>query len=62
MPVYLTVDKRSDGLMQMSIGDGNLGYRIAGPKYDGTSKTVLQRELTLRDKKEIESFLRTIKG
>ncbi len=58
MEIYLTVDqRRSDGAFQMSIGTADSGYRIAGPKYDGTNRSVLRRKLTKRDADEIRSYL-----
>ncbi len=60
MAVYLSVDIRDDGAVQLSIGDDGGGYRIAGPKYDGTGKTILRRTLTPRDRDEIRSYLRRV--
>jgi hypothetical protein len=58
MKVYLTVDKRTcDGAIQISIGNDRMGYRIAGPKYDGSGKTLLKKELSERDREEIRSWL-----
>ena len=57
--VVLTVDRRGDGQLQVAITADGLGYRIAGPKYDGSGKTVLRHVLTERDKDEIQSYLRT---
>lgn len=60
--IYLSIDRRSDGQLQMSIGeqgaDGSgTGYRIAGPKYDGSGKTLLKHFITPRDKEEILLYL-----
>ena len=60
---YISVDK--DGWtkgFQLSIGvenekGGGHGYRIAGPKFNGTSSTVLKHHLTERDAREIRAFL-----
>ena len=66
MKIYISVDKRSyDGALQVSIGKsdddgGGHGYRIAGPKYDGSGKQLLCHTLTQRDKEEIISYLNEI--
>lgn len=58
MDVFITVDQRgSDGAFQMSIWASDVGYRIAGPKYDGTNRPILRRKLTKRDADEIRSYL-----
>lgn len=50
------------GGLQLSIdiegknGDG-CGYRLAGPKYNGSSSTVFKHKLNERDAKEIRSYL-----
>lgn len=65
MPICITVDKRGDGQLQVSIckqdadGSGH-GYRIAGPKYDGSGKALLKHVINERDKSEIESYLREV--
>ncbi|MFJ2676339.1 hypothetical protein [Streptomyces sp. NPDC087525] len=33
------------------------GYRLAGPKYNGSSKNLIRRELDERDAKEIRAML-----
>ena len=60
MGIFISVDQRSDGAVQVSISDENGGYRIAGAKYDGTGKTLLKRELTASDANEIKRYLRAI--
>ena len=57
---YISVDRRKvDGALQISIGKENShGYRIAGPKYDGNSETLLKVFLSEAEKKEIRSYLR----
>lgn len=56
--VVLKVSKdRWTGGLQLSIGDGHGGYRIAGPKFNGSSETILSRTLTERDAEEIRSYL-----
>ena len=62
MTVYLSVDR--DGLtggIQLCIGDGNGGYRIAGPKYCGQSETLKKITLTKIDVQEIRAYLRKVK-
>src|SRR5690349_17639563 len=59
--VVLSVDK--DGLtggFQLSIGDDRTGYRIAGPKYCGQSKSVFEHRITPRDAGEIHSYIREL--
>lgn len=58
MAVYLEVTK--DGWtkgIQLSINDGNGGYRIAGPKFNGSSTTLLKRVLDERDCRELEAYI-----
>ena len=56
--IAITVDRRSyDGALQIAIGDGSTGFRIAGPKYDGAGTTLLRRVLTERDAREIKEWL-----
>lgn len=45
------------GGIQLSIGDKNGGYRIAGPKFNGSGKPLLEHRLTERDAKEIRYYL-----
>lgn len=43
--------------LQLSIDDDDGGYRLAGPKFNGSSETLLQYKLTsLRDIDEIEAY------
>lgn len=60
---YIVVD--SDGWtggMQLSIdwvgqdGDG-VGYRLAGPKFNGSSSTIMRHRLSERDIAEIQRYL-----
>ena len=61
-PVYLTVDRREvDGALQVSINHDSSGYRIAGAKYDGSSRTLLKRKLTKSDVDVIRGYLRKVK-
>ena len=56
--VFLFVDK--DGFskgFQVSIGTDDGGYRIAGPKYNGSSKSLIKHELDERDVAEIKKYL-----
>lgn len=57
--VCFTVDR--DGWtdsLQLSIGDDDGGYRLAGPKYNGSSKSLLRRPLTARDCNELEAYIK----
>jgi len=60
MTVEITVDR--DGLtngLQLSIGDSSGGFRLSGPKFNGSSKTLLRFPLTnARDLDEIEAYCR----
>jgi len=65
MTVYISIDQRSDGQLQIGINKedpdgGGHGYRIAGPKYDGSGKTLLKHKITKRDVDEIRSYLRAV--
>lgn len=56
--VFLTVDR--DGWtkgIQISIGTADSGYRIAGPKYNGSSASLVNHRLSERDIREIQTFL-----
>ena len=65
MPDKLIMEVTRDGWtgrLQMSIsqldenGAGD-GYRIAGPKFNGSSESLLRRELDERDAAEIRAYL-----
>lgn len=61
--VVLTVDRRDvDGALQVAINCGRVGFRIAGPKYDGAGRTLLRKRLTKRDAQEIAYYLKKIKA
>ncbi len=65
MAIVLSVDQRYfDGAIQVSISDdeAGIGYRLAGPKYDGHGKSLLRRALTTRDAEEIMAYLCKVKG
>lgn len=56
--VTITVDQ--DGLtgqLQLSITDGETGFRLAGPKYIGSSENLLTAALDQRDADEIRTYL-----
>jgi hypothetical protein len=61
--IYITVDK--DGwtkALQLSIDcvdadGGGHGYRLAGPKYNGSSAPVMRHRLGARDIEEIQRYL-----
>lgn len=64
--IYISVDQQGEQL-QVSINarepDGRRhGYRIAGPKYDGSGKTLLTHRITASDANEIRSYLAAING
>lgn len=62
--IYIAVDRReNDGQFQLAIGlhddgKGGHGYRLCGPKYDGTGTNVLHHVLTERDVEVIRTYLR----
>jgi len=58
--IYMTVDQREDGALQLGINASDVGYRIAGPKYDGSSKTLIRHKLTRFDVEVIRSYLRRV--
>ncbi len=58
MSVFLEVSK--DGWtngIQLSINGGGIGYRLAGPKFNGSQTTLLKRVLDARDCDELEHFI-----
>lgn len=57
--VQLQVDRDGwTGDIQLNIGNPQGGgYRIAGPKYNGSSENILTVTLTERDAKEIRAYL-----
>ena len=59
--VYLSIDRDgATGCLQISINDGNGGYRIHGPKYAGGSRNLARSVLTQRDVQEIRAYLRRV--
>lgn len=64
LDVYITVERDgwTDG-MQLSVnveysdGRGH-GYRIAGPKFNGSSQVLKKHSLNTRDINEIEGYLK----
>lgn len=64
--VHLSADR--DGLTgryQLCIGveddsGGGIGHRLEGPKYSGNSNTLVRRDLTEDDAKQIRSYLNKI--
>lgn len=66
--VFISVDRDGlTGALQLSIdlerpdGTGH-GYRLAGPKFNGSSKKVFRHQLGGRDVQEIRSYLRALTG
>lgn len=56
--VYLNVDRDGwTGGLQLSIGDDAGGFRLAGPKFNGSGERVLTRRLDQRDVTEIRRYL-----
>ena len=59
--VLLCVSRHPSGALQLSIdarGDaGGHGYRIAGPKFAGTSEPLMEHSLTAHDAEQIRSYL-----
>jgi hypothetical protein len=56
--LFITVDR--DGWTkgtQVSLSTDSGGYRLAGPKYNGSSKNLVQEELAERDAREIRRML-----
>ena len=59
--IYLSVDKDNmTGGIQISINDGDGGYRLAGPKYSGYSETLKRHTLTQEDVAQIRAYLRKV--
>jgi hypothetical protein len=52
----LTVDK-THGQYQLSIKDGNGGFRIAGPKFDGTNREVFSAAIDEHTAGTIRQYL-----
>ena len=45
------------GGLQLLIGDEDGGYRLAGPKFNGSGECVLKARLTERDASQIRHYL-----
>ncbi|SOD80017.1 hypothetical protein SAMN06272781_6826 [Streptomyces sp. 1222.2] len=45
------------GISELDENGGGHGFRLAGPKFNGSSKTLLKYEVTERDADEIRKFL-----
>jgi hypothetical protein len=59
--VHLSVSKDgATGRLQLSIGNEVYGYRIAGPKFNGSSKEILGHKLSERDALEIAGYVRGV--
>ncbi|MFJ1993027.1 hypothetical protein [Streptomyces asiaticus] len=48
------------GIAQLDESGRGFGYRIAGPKYNGSSKPLIKHTLDERDAKKIRDFLRAV--
>lgn len=55
--IYIEVGKNSIGQLQIAIGDGSTGYRIAGGKFDGGGKSLIRRVIDKQDADEIRRYL-----
>ena len=56
--IYFSIDQNGRGSLQLAINNpSGSGYRISGPKYDGTGKTLHVHPLTSRDISELRSYL-----
>lgn len=57
--IYLCVDRDGwTGGYQLAIDDdAGTGFRISGPKYNGSSKRVIRHKLTERDANNIRAYL-----
>lgn len=56
-PVYLTVSNAGGNNLQLSIDDEDGGYRLHGPKFNGSSRPLIQHRLTARDCDELEQYI-----
>lgn len=45
------------GGTQVSIGDGDSGYRLYGPKFNGSSKAICEVKISESDAVEIRRYL-----
>lgn len=45
------------GETQVSIGDGDSGYRLYGPKFNGSSKAICEVKISESDAVEIRRYL-----
>jgi len=56
--IYFSIDQNSRGELQLAINNPNgSGYRISGPKYDGSGRTLRIHNLSRRDISELRSYL-----
>lgn len=55
--VRISVHSTPEGAIQVSIGDGDTGYRISGPKFDGRSTLVYEHVVTKSDAKLIAQYI-----
>ncbi|EKS37799.1 hypothetical protein [Afipia clevelandensis] len=56
--IFLCVDRDGwTGGYQLSIDDDHGGFRIAGPKYNGSSKSIIRHQITARDAGRIREYL-----
>lgn len=56
--VYLDLDRDDlTGGLQLSVSDGNGGYRIVGPKFSGNSRRLQHYRVSERDTAKIREYL-----
>jgi hypothetical protein len=56
--IYFSIDENGRGQLQLAINNPRgSGYRIYGPKYDGTGRTLHIHPLGKRDIDELRSYL-----
>ena len=48
--------------LQVCIGDENGGYRLAGPKFNGSGKLLVSQELDKIDAEKIRNYLDKIQA
>ncbi len=56
--IYFSIDQNGRGQLQLAINNpSGIGYRIHGPKYDGTGRTLHIHVISSRDISELRSYL-----
>lgn len=58
MKTFLAVSRDGwTGQLQLSIEDENGGFRLKGPKFNGSSETLLKAEIDERSAERIRQYL-----